>query len=246
MGYGFAQRRTIVIGASRGIGRAVAHAMLREGAHVAACCRSRALCMELMPESEGKFVYGQPVDAADTSAFSAWMGRAVEALGGLDHMVWTVSGQSRDLRVSFEHEVLAFQSALDFAIPYLRKSDSGSVVVVGSQAALLALPSYAGYAAAKAAMISLCGSIAKGLAGEGIRINVVSPGEVEFPGGIWDRMKRDRPERYQAALARTTRGRFASPEEVANVILFAASPAASLLAGSHILADHAGREFVQF
>jgi 3-oxoacyl-[acyl-carrier protein] reductase len=245
MDLGLGGRTAIIAGAGHGIGRAIAEALLSEGAKIAACCRSRDLTGTLL-EGRGRLIFGAPVDAADPTAFGKWYGEAVAQLGGLDHLIWTVSAQSRDLRASFEGEVLAFEAALGLAQPHLRASDSGSVVVIGSQAALLAFPGYRAYAAAKAALVSYCGSAARALAREGIRLNVVSPGEIEFPGGQWERMRSERPELYRTALARTARGRFGTPQEVAQLVVFVASPAASLLSGAHILADHAGREFVQF
>jgi hypothetical protein len=71
----------------------------------------------------------------------------------------------------------------------------------------------------------------------GIRVNGVAPGSIEFPGGVWDRRKTENPKLYGAALGSIPFGRMGAPEEVANVVLFLASPLASWTTGQTIVVD---------
>ncbi|MDQ2803966.1 MAG: SDR family oxidoreductase, partial [Pseudomonadota bacterium] len=81
------------------------------------------------------------------------------------------------------------------------------------------------------------GTQAQLLAREGIRVNAVAPGSIEFPGGVWDRRKNDNPDLYNRVLKSCPFGRLGHPEEVANVVLFLASPLASWITGQTIVVD---------
>jgi 3-oxoacyl-[acyl-carrier protein] reductase len=83
------------------------------------------------------------------------------------------------------------------------------------------------YGAAKAAVIHYTRTQAAALATTGIRVNCVAPGSIEFPGGSWERRRTDDPALYNSVLAACPAGRLGKPEEVANVVLFLASPFAS-------------------
>jgi 3-oxoacyl-[acyl-carrier protein] reductase len=84
------------------------------------------------------------------------------------------------------------------------------------------------------------------LAGKGIRANTVSPGAVYFEGGVWERNKTEDPARYEMAVKRNPMGRFCTPEEVANGIVFLASPAASYISGINLVVDGAATTRIQY
>ena len=93
------------------------------------------------------------------------------------------------------------------------------------------------YAAAKAATVSMVKSLALQVARRGIRANVVSPGDIMFPGGAWDRAEQENPKLFQAILKENPFRRLGRPEEVADVVLFVASSRATFVTGAHILVD---------
>ena len=74
---------------------------------------------------------------------------------------------------------------------------------------------------------------------DGIRVNGVAPGSIEFPGGVWDKRKSDAPNLYNAVLKSIPFGRLGYPEGVANVVLFLASPFANWMTGQTIVVDGA-------
>jgi 3-oxoacyl-[acyl-carrier protein] reductase len=243
-----AGRRVLITGASRGIGRAIAEAFAAEGAHVGLCARTEeplaATAHQL--QASGATVIAAPVDVTDPDAVRRWVDTTAEAMGGLDVVVPTVSAQSRDWRTSVETDLLATVELIDHCVPRLEKSQTSSIVLITSQAGLLAVPNYKAYSAVKAALTSYAGALARELAPLGIRVNSVAPGEVLFDGGIWDRLRTQRPEKYAATLSRNVTGRFCTPAEVARVVVFLASPAASYISGTNILIDGANRQHIQF
>jgi len=84
------------------------------------------------------------------------------------------------------------------------------------------------------------------LAGKGIRVNAVSPGNTYFPGGVWEKIEHGNPALFKEALALNPTGRMARPEEIARGIVFIASPAASFITGANLLIDGALTRGVQF
>jgi NAD(P)-dependent dehydrogenase (short-subunit alcohol dehydrogenase family) len=240
-------RRALVTGGSRGIGRSIVQILLEEGCRVAFCARSATAVTATAVELEilGT-VTGTSLDVSDRAALSAWVAGTAERFGGLDIVVNNVSAQSFDWRKSVDTDLLACAHLMDLTVPYLRQSTAGAIVSISSLAGLMSVPSYKPYSAVKAGLVSFMGSLSRELAPQGIRVNTVSPGEVYFPGGFWDRMRTEEPPLYAQAVRRNILGRLGTPEDVARAVAFLASPAASFISGVNLLVDGAAHEFVNF
>ncbi len=119
-----------------------------------------------------------------------------------------------------------------------RKADSGSIVAISS---ISGSEDYGygsvSYGTMKAALFFYVKSLARHVASQGIRANVVSPGTTYFKDGYWDDVKRNDPERFARTIAENPLGRMATPEEIANVVVFLSSPAASFVSGTNVVAD---------
>src|SRR5439155_277513 len=114
----------------------------------------------------------------------------------------------------------------------LEKSAAGSIVVVGSTAMAEVYGPTRSYAAVKATLVPYVKGLARNLAAKNLRANMVSPGNVFFEGGVWDIVRQRNPQMFAEMLGRNPTGRMGTPEEVANAVVFLASPSRSSLTKS--------------
>jgi 3-oxoacyl-[acyl-carrier protein] reductase len=101
------------------------------------------------------------------------------------------------------------------------------------------------YGAFKAAIVHYTQGLAYQLAAKGIRANTVSPGNTYFPGGVWAQIERDNPILFKESLALNPTGRMGTPQEIANAVVFLASPAAGFITGANLVVDGALTRGVQ-
>ena len=125
------------------------------------------------------------------------------------------------------------------SIPHLIRS-KGSGIFISSIAGVEALPAPIPYSAAKAAVHSVAKALSDDLAKHQVRVNVVCPGNVLFPGGNWDTKLND-PERKSDIETyiqnHVPLGRFGQPSEIADAVLFLSSPRASFITGAYLIVD---------
>jgi len=245
-----AGKRALVTGASRGIGRAISERLAAEGADLAICARNAQAVADTVEvlRSKGVTAWGESVDVRDTQALRRWVKGAAGALGGIDILIANASalsfGLSREaFNAALDVDLIHTVTAVEAAMPYIEQSRSGSIVAIGSIGGVedSELNSYAkvSYGAIKAALHFYIKSLARTVAPKGIRANVVSPGSTFFDGGAWDRIKKQEPERFHDAVKMIPIGRMAHPDEIANVVAFTASPAASYVTGLNVVVDGA-------
>ncbi|MFG1885068.1 SDR family NAD(P)-dependent oxidoreductase [Micromonospora sp. NPDC049102] len=235
----FAGLAAIVTGGSSGIGRATAVELRARGARVAV--------LDLDPSGLDDDVVGITADVSSRPSVDAAVAAAAEALGGLDVVVnnagigatGTVADQGDDEwhRV-LDVNVVGMARVVTAALPWLRRSDHASVVNLSSIAALNGLPGRALYSASKGAVLSLTLAMATDHVREGIRFNCVCPGTADTPWVGRLLAQADDPAAERAALqARQPIGRLVTPEEVANAILYLASPRSASTTGTVLDVD---------
>lgn len=244
MAFDFKGKRVVVAGGSRGIGRSIALGFAEAGAAVSICARNAAGLAATAAEL-GRFggkVHAAPCDLASAEAIAAYVPAAAEALGGIDILVNNASGFGQgDTEAGWDAglkvDVMAVVRASHAAEAFLAASKGSSIVNIASISGFRPSLRTAAYAAVKAAVIHYTTSQAAALARKGIRVNCVAPGSIEFPGGLWEQRKTADPALYQRTLASIPFGRMGSPEEMAHVVMFLASPYASWVTGQTIAAD---------
>jgi 3-oxoacyl-[acyl-carrier protein] reductase len=240
----FKDRRVVVMGGSRGIGLAIAKGFAAEGADVAICARG-AEALEAARKTigtHGHAVFAAPCDLADAAQIAAFIPEAAGALGGMDVLVNNASGfgmgdDEAAWAASLTVDVMAIVRASQAALPFLQADEGGSIINIASISGMRASMRSSAYPAAKAAVINYTMSQAAQMARQKIRVNAISPGAIEFPGGVWDRRKQDNPKLYEATLASIPFGRLGTAEEIADVALFLASAAARWITGQNIVVD---------
>jgi 3-oxoacyl-[acyl-carrier protein] reductase len=244
MDLGLTGRVALVTGASRGIGAAIAAGLAAEGCRVAICARGE----EALRETAGRIGAGGAeilplvADLTATGEAERVVGEALARFGRLDILVNNLGGgragdtdDAWDFTLDVNLGVAV--RATRAAIAPMKEQRRGVVLLISSVSGWQVGGSPA-YNAAKAAEIMYARSLAKDLGPFGIRANAVSPGSIMFPGGGWERRQQRDPETIADFIARDMPiGRFGTPEEIANVVVFLASDRASLVTGANIAVD---------
>jgi 3-oxoacyl-[acyl-carrier protein] reductase len=250
---GLKGKKAIVTGATRGIGRAIANLLVEEGCDIGICARSQSGVEEAIVafKNSGVKALGSAVDVADGEALKTFVETTAGSLGGLDIFVSNVSalGMGNDeesWRKGFEIDIMGTVRGCEAAVPFLERSGAGAIVVVGTTAAVEVVGPRRPYSAVKAALIPYVKSLAANLASRNVRANLVSPGTIYFKGGVWHVIEQNRPDFYKQALARNPMGRMGTPEEVANAVVFLASPRASFITGANLICDGSMTQRVQY
>ncbi|MEV7214396.1 SDR family NAD(P)-dependent oxidoreductase [Kitasatospora cineracea] len=245
--------RTLVTGASRGIGRACALALAEAGSDLVLSARTEAALREVAEEAEGHGVRAVALaaDLAEPGAPSALVERAAAALGGIDVLlhnagVLPTAADGSPVLVPFQHSTQqdwehviavnlnATAEICRAAHPHLAASDRASLILMSSASGVMGTPLLDAYAATKAGQISLARSLGVGWAREGIRVNAVCPGwtttdMTSFASGT---------EPFsQWLMAHVPQGRWGSPEDIAGAVLFLASPASALVTAQALVLD---------
>ncbi len=245
MAFNFKGKRVVVSGGSRGIGRAIALNFAAAGADVSICARG-ADALErarLDIAACGVRAHAGPCDLNDATQISRYVADAAAALGGIDILVNNASGfgmgdDEAGWAAGLGVDVMAMVRASHAAMPHLLAgAPHSSIIHISSISAYRPSVRSAPYAAVKAAMNSYTGSQAAMLARQGVRVNGIAPGSIEFPGGVWDQRKQAGDALYTRTLASVPFGRMGTPDEIAEVALFLASAHARWMTGQVLTVD---------
>ena len=252
MDLGLRGRKVIVTGGSRGIGRASLELFAAEGADVAFFSRNpeQVEVARQSLEAKGGRVFAEAFDFTDPESYRAWLQRAADALSGCDVFVHNVSssgsGATGDWDRTFLLDIKGAVEGCAALLPRLEASGSGSIVFMSSTAAVETFLVPQAFNALKASLITYAKQLSQAWGAKGIRVNVVTPGPIKYPGGNWSTIETSLPDVYKSTQAGFALGRFGTPEEVARAVVFLASPAASYITGTNLVVDGGYTKRVQF
>lgn len=255
MDLGLGGRRALVTGGSAGIGLAVARTLAEEGAEVAIVARTedrlRAAAERLSSET-GARVVAVPADVRDAEAVDAAVATAVAELGGLEILVHSgarVSGTIQEdlahvteelMLGDFDEKVVGAFRLARAAIPHMRAAGFGRIVNIGGLS--YRSPASVSAGARNSALVHLTATLAAELGKDGITANVVHPGAT-LTEGVRERIaaraaEQGIPEEQAIARAgaRSAVGRAITVEELADVVVFLASPRSASITGETISA----------
>jgi 3-oxoacyl-[acyl-carrier protein] reductase len=239
-------KNVLVTGGSKGIGLAIAELFAEEGANVAICARNADVVGEVVKSLSAKGVkaWGRGLDVADPQALKAWIEGAAAELGGIDTIVCNVSALAvgdtpESWEKSFRTDMMHTVNAVAAARPHLEQSKSASIIIVSSVSGFEVDFAAGSYGAIKAALIHYSKGLSNQLVAKGIRVNVVSPGNTYFEGGIWQNIEHGSPDLFKTAMSLNPTGRMGTAEEVAAGVVFLASPIASRVSGTNLIIDGA-------
>jgi 3-oxoacyl-[acyl-carrier protein] reductase len=247
----------VVTGGSKGIGRATVRLFAAEGVRVTAVAREEGALAALAEELGDAFGYVLG-DVRDPATAERTITAHVERCGRLDALVCN-AGWGREEAFDAPDDI--WYDRLDYnlmssvrfvraAVPHLRESPHGRIVVTTSELAFEPPAEIVPYSAAKAALITFAKATSNALAGDGIMVNTVSPGSIDttgdrLPGGLWDQIcermgykSHDEAIRYFVEdVRRIPIPRLGRPEEVAAATVFLCSPLASYITGTVLRVD---------
>lgn len=245
----------LVTGSSRGLGHATALLLAKEGCKVAINGRDEGkvkMTAEKLRKETGSQIIGLTGDVSNATVPEELIQQTVEAFGGLDILITNAGGPTPGSIDTLDET--AWQKGIDSclmahvrlikaALPYLRKSDSASVLTVTSYSVKQPIPNLLISNSVRAATVGLTKSLALELGKEGIRLNSILPGWTETERVtelINARAKANSSsveEETRKQVEQSALGRIGRPEEFANAAVFLVSPAASYITGVMLNVD---------
>jgi len=241
-----------VAGSSRGIGKAIAAALLAEGACVVLTGRDevslRSAEAELATPTQRDRVLAIPGDFSDPSTIARAYYRTFAHFGRIDHLIANLGSGSgkpgwdqrpEEWQRLFELNFFASTRLTEAILPYLlANSSGGSILFISSIVGVEATPAPLPYSAAKAALVNYSKNLARQLGPKNIRVNTIAPGNIFFPGGSWERHLANRRDAIEAMLhTEVPQQRFGTPEEIASLATYLCSTEAAFATGACYVMD---------
>jgi len=253
MDLGLRGKRAIITGATKGIGRKILEQLVAEGCTVATCSRSIEDVEETIENCSTRKVdvIGDVCDISDKEEYIVWVDKMVEQMEGVDIFIPNVSAgggmdSERNWQKNFETDVLGTVRGCEAVLPHMQEAQGGVITFIGTTASIETFGVPQAFNAMKTALLTYAKQLSQFVGHDNIRVNVVSPGPIEFPGGSWDMLKDTMPKWYQKVLRDHPTQRLGKPEEVAKCVAFLSSPAAGWVNGTNLIVDGGFTKRVQF
>ena len=262
MDLGIAKNVAVVTGGASGIGRAIAEQFAAEGASVAIwdISEDASSAASEIESSSGQRAIGIQADITSSESLTAALTRTMSELGPVDHLIHAAAIGSGKFGFPFtnlapedwlkvlEVNVMGMTRVAHVVAPGMVDRKSGTMTFIASVAGQIGSPTDPPYSASKAANINFAQCMAKDLAPNGVRVNVVCPGMVQTPlnKGVWqswnDRQPEDQRQDYEAWAGEKISkliplGSWQKPSDIADMVTFLASKRANQVTGQTINVD---------
>ena len=257
MDLGLQEKKVLITGGSKGIGLACAKAFMAEGAKVALVSRSEANLGKA--KDNLRTAYTIAADLTDAAAAAAMVERVEKEFGAIDVLVNSAGAAKRtdadDLtpaawRAGMDAKYFSYINVIDPLIKRMGKRGKGAVINIIGSGGKVASPTHLAGGAANAALMLATAGLAFAYASKGVRVVGVSPGVTRterVAEGLKAEAKRanvSEEQAYKQMIARLPMGRPAEPEEIADIVVFAASERGRYLTGANISTDGAASHVV--
>jgi 3-oxoacyl-[acyl-carrier protein] reductase len=242
-------KTVFISGSGQGIGQGIAGAFLKEGASVFV----NDISSERLTETHRKFTkeYGDSIitvegDLTKEDDIDSCIKKVLKTCGKIDILISNLGtgksspGLAADIetwRKLYEINLFAAVKLVRAVVPVMKKQKNGNIVFTSSIAGLEYFGAPIAYSAAKAGLLVLSKNMAHELAEFNIRVNVVAPGNIKFPGGRWEEIIKENQGVLETIKKEVAMKRFGTPEEIANCVVFLASEKASFVTGTCLIAD---------
>jgi 3-oxoacyl-[acyl-carrier protein] reductase len=255
MNLGLEGKRAIVMAASRGLGLACARALAQEGCRLVICSRDEArirAAAETIARESNTEVHAVAADVAGEREAQQLVDTAVQHFGGLDIVVHNAGGPpggdfasmtEAQWQKTFEQNMLSFVRLVHAAAPEMRRAGGGRILTIASSSVKQPIPNLVLSNAMRAGVWGLAKTLSRELGPDKILVNVIAPGRIQTErieeldqltaakaGKPIDEVKR-------ASVSAVPLARIGQPHELANLVVFLASEAASYITGQAIMVD---------
>lgn len=234
----------LVTGGTKGIGRAIVETFVAEGANVGFCARDahEVAAVEQALSGGGPRVVGTVADVGQANDVERWVENSATVFGGIDMIISNVSAlaipdTAENWEASLRVDLMGTVRLVKAALPHLEQSRAPSITAISSVSAREVDFASGPYGTAKTALVGYLAGLAFQLAEKGIRANTVSPGNTYHKGGVWNSMEEGNPELFTMAMGLNPTHRMGTPQEVADTVVFIASPVSSRTTAANILVD---------